>query len=70
MLSATFEGIRLRYIEAYEMYQRASRRVAEKLRNGVSPSAQEIEEEATATEALSAARRTLMDAIASEIPEH
>jgi F0F1-type ATP synthase membrane subunit b/b' len=70
MQSKALETARARYTAAYEAYQRASRRVAEKLKNGLVPSANEIAQEATATEALGAARRTLIDAIATEAPGH
>ena len=68
MQPATLETAQARYTAAYEAYQRASRRVAEKLKNGLVPTGEEVAQEAAAAEALGAARRTLMDAIANAAP--
>jgi len=57
------EAVRSRYKAAYEAYQLASKRVAQKLANGLVPSTKDVEDETNATERLTAARRELIDAM-------
>jgi hypothetical protein len=57
----SLEAAQSRYAAAYEAYQQASKRVAEKLASGQIPSAEEVDEEAKAVEHLAAARRKLID---------
>jgi hypothetical protein len=57
----SLEAAQALYAAAYEAYQRACKRVAEKLASGQIPAVREIEEEAKAVEHLAAARRKLID---------
>ena len=57
-----------RYVAADEAYQRAARRVAQKLKDGRAPSAEEIEDEVDASEELAVARRLLLDLITRLAP--
>jgi hypothetical protein len=68
MAPDALEAARSRYAEAYEAYQQASRRVAEKLANGLIPTGTEIESEGKAAQQLAVARRGLLDAMAKLTP--
>jgi hypothetical protein len=70
MQSETLETAKVRYTAAYEAYQQATRSVAEKLKNRLVPSMEDISEEAKAIEALAVARRTLIDAISNAVLRH
>lgn len=61
MVPDALEAARLRYKAAYEAYQQASKRVAQKLASGLIPSAKEVDEEAKAVEKLAVVRRALLD---------
>ena len=62
------EAARSHYNAAYAAYLERARRVAQKLENGLTPSVEEVMEEAKATEHLAAARRELLDAMAKMLP--
>lgn len=64
MDSNALETARLRYRAAYDAYRERARRVAQKLEKGSVPTADEIADEARATEQLGEARRRLLDAMA------
>ena len=68
MAPDALETARSRYTAAYEAYQQASKRVAEKLSSGLGPSAEDIEHEVQATERLAVARRDLLDAMTEVFP--
>jgi hypothetical protein len=68
MAPNALEAARSRYAAAYETYQQAAARVAQKLSGGLIPSAAEVEDEAQATVRLSAARRKLLDVMTSLAP--
>jgi hypothetical protein len=57
------EAARSRYTAAYEAYQKAAKRVAQELKNGRIPSAEEVEAESEAIEELAVARRSLLDSV-------
>ena len=59
------EAARTRYTAAYDAYVKATKRVADKLADGLFPSEKEVEAEGKASERLTAARRELLNAIAS-----
>ena len=63
MAPDAMEAVRSRYKAAYEAHQLASKRVAQKLANGLTPSSEDIGDEAKATEQLAAARRDLLEAM-------
>jgi hypothetical protein len=63
------EPARSRYNAAYAAYVDCARRVAQKLKTGLTPSADEMMEEAKATEQLALARRELLDAISKLLDE-
>ena len=68
MASDTLEAARSRYMVAYDAYQHASKRVAQKLATGLIPSAEEVEVEGKAIEQLAVARRDFLDAMARFAP--
>ena len=68
MAQDAFEAARSRYTAAYEAYQQASKRVAQKLASGLVPSAEEVDYEAKATEQLAAARRELLNVMTRLTP--
>lgn len=68
MAPNALEEARARYTAAYEAYQKASRPVAEKLSKGLVPSAEDVAAEAKAIELLAAARRRLLDVMATLAP--
>ena len=69
MVSDALEAARERYRAAYAAYLACTQRVAQYLEKGLTPSAQEIIEEAKATEQLAAARRDFLDTLAGSLPE-
>lgn len=68
MESDALQAARSRYKAAYAIYVDCAQRVTQKLQSGLTPTADDIIEEAKATEQLAAARRDLLDAIAKERP--
>jgi hypothetical protein len=68
VVSDAFEAARSGYRAAYKEYRQARQRVAQKLRAGLIPSAEEVEQEAKATEHLAVARRELLDVITRLAP--
>ena len=64
MESDALSVARARYEAAYDAYQECVRNVRQKLNSGADLPAEEILEEAKATERLATARRELLDAIA------
>ena len=68
MASDALEAARWRYTAAYAAYARASKHVTKMFAAGLNPSAQEIRDEASATEALATARRELLNAITHLVP--
>jgi len=56
------EAARWRYTTAYAVYARASKHVAKMFAAGLNPSAEELGDEANATEELATARRELLNA--------
>jgi hypothetical protein len=68
MAPDNLKAARSRYMIAYDAYQHVSKRVAQKLASGLTPSAEEVEEEGKAIEQLAVARRHLLEAMASVAP--
>ena len=68
MASDAFEAARWRYTAAYAVYARASKHLAQTFAAGLNPSAEEIRDEASATEELATARRELLNAISHLLP--
>ena len=68
MAPDALEAARSRYTAAYDAYSQASKRVTQKLASGLIPSADEVQDEAKATEQLAAARRELLSVVTSLVP--
>jgi hypothetical protein len=67
MESDAYQTARQRYWAAYDAYQARAQRVLEKLRDGMTLSADEIAEESRSAERLAAMRRELLDAMAEHL---
>jgi hypothetical protein len=68
MTPNALDAARSRYTAAYDAYEQASKRLAQKLARGATPSAEEVDDEAKATEQLAAARRDLLNAMTRLAP--
>ena len=68
MASDAFEAVRWRYTAAHAVYARASKHLAKMFAAGLTPSAEEIRYEASATEELATARRELLNAMRHPLP--
>ena len=68
MASDAFEAVRWRYTAAYAVYARASKHLGRVFAAGLAPSAEEIRDEASATEELATARRELLNAMSHLLP--